>query len=68
MVAADFAAYRAAQQEVEARWRDPAAWGGAAALNIAHMGWFAADRTISEYAGDIWHVPLPTTGGGIKGG
>jgi len=58
MIAADFAAYRRAQAEVEALWRRPAAWGRAAALNIGFMGWFSADRTISEYAGDIWHVPL----------
>src|SRR5438128_8100488 len=58
MVAADFAAYRAAQAEVDALWRRPEAWGRAAALNIAHMGWFSADRTIAEYAADIWGIPL----------
>jgi glycogen phosphorylase len=58
LVAVDFAAYRAAQREVEARWRDPAAWGRSCAINIARMGWFSADRTIAEYAADIWHVPL----------
>src|SRR5262249_48734108 len=58
MVAADFAAYRAAQAKVDALWRQPAAWGRAAALNIARIGWFSADRTIAEYASDIWHVPL----------
>src|SRR6185503_13819520 len=58
MTAADFADYRRAQAEVEALWRRKAAWGRAAALNIARMGWFSADRTIAEYAADIWHVPL----------
>jgi glycogen phosphorylase len=58
MIAADFADYRRAQAEVEALWRRKAAWGRAAALNIARMGWFSADRTIAEYAADIWHVPL----------
>ncbi|HEX3864322.1 MAG TPA: glycogen/starch/alpha-glucan phosphorylase [Stellaceae bacterium] len=58
MVAADFAAYRAAQAEVEALWRRPAAWGRAAALNIARVGWFSADRTIAEYASEIWGTPL----------
>jgi starch phosphorylase len=58
MTAADFTAYRAAQAEVDALWRRPEAWGRAAALNIAHMGWFSADRTIAEYAADIWDIPL----------
>jgi starch phosphorylase len=60
MTAADFTAYRAAQAEVDALWRRPEAWGRAAALNIAHMGWFSADRTIAEYAADIWDIPLKT--------
>jgi glycogen phosphorylase len=59
MVAADFAAYRAAQEEAEALWRRPLAWGRAAALNTARVGWFSADRTIAEYAADIWGIPLP---------
>jgi starch phosphorylase len=58
MVAADFAAYRAAQAEVDALWRQPEAWGRMAALNIARMGWFSADRTIAEYAADVWDIPL----------
>jgi starch phosphorylase len=58
MTAADFADYRRAQAEVEGLWRRPAAWGRAAALNIARMGWFSADRTIAEYADDIWRIPL----------
>ncbi len=58
MVAADFGAYRKAQAEVDALWRRPAAWGRAAALNIARVGWFSADRTIAEYAADIWDIPL----------
>jgi starch phosphorylase len=58
MVAADFTAYRAAQAEVDALWRRPEAWGRMAALNIARMGWFSADRTIAEYAADVWNIPL----------
>ncbi|WP_288936901.1 glycogen/starch/alpha-glucan phosphorylase [uncultured Sphingomonas sp.] len=56
MVAADFDAYTAAQRAVDARWSDPAAWGRSAILNVANMGWFSSDRTIGEYARDIWGV------------
>src|SRR3954451_12309171 len=58
MVAADFTAYRAAQAEVDALWHRPEAWGRSCALNIARMGWFSADRTIAEYAADVWDIPL----------
>ncbi|HTT81821.1 MAG TPA: glycogen/starch/alpha-glucan phosphorylase, partial [Stellaceae bacterium] len=58
MNAADFAAYRTAQAAVDALWRKPAAWGRMAALNVAGVGWFSADRTIAEYASDIWRIPL----------
>jgi starch phosphorylase len=56
MVAADFDAFRAAQAEVDARWRNPSAWWRSAILNTAHMGWFSSDRSIREYAEGIWHV------------
>ena len=39
-----------------ARWRDRDAWGRSAVLNVANMGWFSSDRTIAEYARDIWGV------------
>jgi starch phosphorylase len=56
MVAADFDAYAAAQREVDARWRDRAGWRKAAIMNIAGVGWFSSDRTIREYAREIWGV------------
>jgi len=56
MLAADFDGYAAAQRIVDARWSDPAAWGRSAVLNVANMGWFSSDRTIGEYARDIWNV------------
>jgi starch phosphorylase len=56
MVAADFDAYAAAQRSVDARWLDAAGWHKAAIHNIANVGWFSSDRTIAEYARDIWHV------------
>jgi len=56
MVAADFDAYANAQRAVDARWADKAGWNAAAIRNIANVGWFSSDRTISEYARDIWGV------------
>jgi starch phosphorylase len=56
MVAADFDSYAAAQRSVDARWLDPKGWREAAIRNIANVGWFSSDRTISEYAKDIWGV------------
>jgi starch phosphorylase len=58
MTAADFVSYRDTQAAVDALWGRPAAWGRATALNIARVGWFSADRTIAEYAEDIWGIPL----------
>jgi starch phosphorylase len=56
MVAADFDAYAVAQRSVEARWQDQAGWRKSAIHNIANVGWFSSDRTIGEYARDIWGV------------
>ncbi|MFN6936205.1 MAG: glycogen/starch/alpha-glucan family phosphorylase, partial [Tsuneonella sp.] len=56
MLAADFDAYAAAQRGVDKRWRNRAAWRSNAVRNIANVGWFSSDRTISEYAREIWKV------------
>jgi starch phosphorylase len=58
MVTADFTAYAQAQREVDAVWRTPAIWREKAILNVARMGWFSSDRTIREYAEEIWRVPV----------
>jgi glycogen phosphorylase len=58
LVSADFDAYFAMQRKVGIRWRDRKAWWNSAILNTARMGWFSSDRTISEYARDIWRVPV----------
>ena len=58
MVAADFDAYVDAQYTVASRWRDRRAWWRSSVLNTANMGWFSSDRTIREYAADIWGVPV----------
>ncbi|HMP55829.1 MAG TPA: glycogen/starch/alpha-glucan phosphorylase, partial [Novosphingobium sp.] len=56
MLAADFDSYAAAQREVDRRWLDQAGWRKACLHNIANVGWFSSDRTIGEYAKDIWKV------------
>jgi starch phosphorylase len=57
LLLADFGAYLRAQAEVDALYADPAAWARRAALNIAGMGPFSADRTVAEYRDAIWAVP-----------
>jgi starch phosphorylase len=54
LVCADFDSYWDAQAKVEAHWHDSKEWWRSAVLNTARMGWFSSDRTIREYAGDIW--------------
>jgi starch phosphorylase len=56
MLAADFDSYAAAQRAVDARWADQNAWRASAIRNIANVGWFSSDRTIAEYAREIWGV------------
>ncbi len=56
MVAADFDAYAQGQRAVDACWNDQARWRAMALRNIANVGWFSSDRTIAEYAKDIWNL------------
>ncbi|PWJ92764.1 glycogen phosphorylase [Mesorhizobium loti] len=58
MVAADFDAYAAAQREVDAVWRNSPDWYARAIRNVACVGWFSSDRTIRQYAKEIWNVPV----------
>jgi glycogen phosphorylase len=62
MVAADFDAYADTQWKVATRWCDRRAWWRSSVLNTAQMGWFSSDRTIREYAADIWGVPVAAVG------
>ncbi|MFT0879658.1 glycogen/starch/alpha-glucan phosphorylase [Rhodopseudomonas sp. G2_2311] len=57
MVSADFDSYYEAQRGIDARWRAGSAWTRAGILNVARMAWFSSDRTIREYAEEIWNVP-----------
>jgi starch phosphorylase len=56
MVTADFAAYAGAQRAVDQLFATPEEWWRKAVLNTARVGWFSADRTIRDYARDVWHV------------
>ncbi len=58
LVSKDFDSYCDAQRRVDARWRDQKAWRRACILNTARVAWFSSDRTIREYAQDIWNVPV----------
>ncbi len=55
-VLADFDAYVKAQEEISARYLDRRAWAKSCLVNIAKSGYFSSDRTIEEYANDIWHI------------
>ncbi len=57
MVSADFDSYYDAQRAIDRRWQAGSAWTRASILNTARMAWFSSDRTIREYAEDIWDVP-----------
>ncbi len=58
LVTADFDAYDAAQAGVEVAYADRPGWWRRAALNTARLGWFSSDRTVRDYAREIWRVPL----------
>ena len=56
LLLADYTSYIAAQERVDALYRTPDAWARKALRNVAGMGPFSSDRTIAEYARDIWNV------------
>jgi len=56
LLLADFDSYLAAQARVDRLRRDPQAWTRTALLNVAAMGPFSSDRTVDEYARQIWSV------------
>jgi starch phosphorylase len=58
MVCADFDEYWAAQMRVDELWRDKQRWWRSSVINTANMGWFSSDRTIADYAGEIWNAPF----------
>ena len=56
MVLADFRSYADCQKRVDAAYRDRAGWARKAILNTARVGKFSSDRTVREYAKDIWNL------------
>ncbi|GGD06863.1 alpha-1,4 glucan phosphorylase [Aureimonas glaciei] len=56
MIAADFEAYWQTQRKLDDLWQDTPSWGEKAVRNTARMSWFSSDRSIREYAKDIWRA------------
>lgn len=60
LLLADFASYAEAQKKVEKLYLDQKSWAEKAILNVARMGKFSSDRTIDQYAKEIWAAkPCP---------
>ncbi|HZX96788.1 MAG TPA: glycogen/starch/alpha-glucan phosphorylase [Myxococcales bacterium] len=60
MLLADFESYAQCQERVSKAFLDPDQWARMAVLNIAKMGKFSSDRTIKQYADEIWKAaPVP---------
>jgi starch phosphorylase len=59
---ADLRSYTETQQRLGELYQDPAAWAPKAIVNVASSGKFSIDRTIAEYAAEIWNAdpcPIP---------
>jgi starch phosphorylase len=56
MLLADFDSYLETQAKVDALYRDRQAWAKKAIANVAGMGFFSSDRTIGEYARQVWGI------------
>jgi len=52
----DFDSYRLAQEDVDKLYKDQDAWVKSAILNVAKSGKFSSDRTIKQYASEIWKI------------
>ncbi len=59
----DLKSYAACQDLVDQAYRDQPDWHRRSLLNVARMGKFSSDRTIREYARDIWGIEVPPVGG-----
>ena len=52
----DLPAYIETQRRVSQEFSQPAGWAAKAILNVARIGRFSCDRTVAEYARDIWQI------------
>ena len=57
MVLADFQSFCDIQEKINEAFQDSDAWARKSIINVAKMGKFSSDRSISEYAKDIWQIP-----------
>jgi len=63
---ADLPSYIAVQAQVGTEFTHPAQWARKAILNVARVGIFSSDRTIRQYASDIWHIASIPTGSNAR--
>jgi starch phosphorylase len=56
MLLADLRSYIEAQDKIDKLYRQPYKWDAKALMNVARSGKFSSDRTIMEYAKEIWHI------------
>ncbi|EMS17871.1 glycogen phosphorylase-2, putative [Entamoeba histolytica HM-3:IMSS] len=64
LVAHDFASYLEAQMKVDATWKKPQEWNHKCVMCVSKMGKFSSDRSMKEYAANVWNIhpcPLPET-------
>ena len=59
-ILADFRSYAEAQEKIMKAYQDEKTWAKMAILNVAHVGKFSSDRTIEEYAHEIWGLKKVT--------
>ena len=60
LLLADYSSYIACQDEVDRLYQQQEEWARTSILNTAAMGKFSSDRTISEYASEIWNIKPET--------
>ncbi len=63
---ADLPAYLAAQEQAAEAFRDRDRWTRMSIMNVARIGKFSSDRTVTEYAKDIWNIESYEVSGGLS--